>query len=310
MEKLSKRNLLDVASLSREEVELILKKTDEIKSLETHEQLSILEGKTLVMLFEKPSTRTRISFEVGMDQLGGHALWFSAKDSHLGRGETVSDTAKVLSRYNDGIAARLFKHYDLEELARDSDIPVINALTDLHHPCQALADAYTIKQHLGNLKHHKVAFIGDGGANTSHSLMEACAKLGMDYSVASPEGYAPKPDVYKRALRDANENNSVIRIVKDPASAVEGADIVYTDTWVSMGFEEEAVKRVRLFKDYQVTRQLMQHAESWAKFMHCLPAHRGQEVSPEVIDGPQSIVFDQAENRLHVQKAVLSLLLA
>jgi ornithine carbamoyltransferase len=268
-----------------------------------------LRGRTLAMIFQKPSTRTRVSFEAGMYQLGGHALNLASADIQLRRGETVADTAQVLSRYVDGIMARVFAHEDLVEMSRHATIPVINGLSDLSHPVQALADFLTLLERRGRLEGAKVAYVGDGN-NVCHSLMLAAVKLGVSISVAAPAGYDPSPLIMESASRDAQMLGTPVPVItRDPMEAVKGADVVYTDVWTSMGQETEAEARVKAFAGYMVTEAMMAAAGPGAVFMHCLPAHRGEEVSAEVMDGPRSIVFDQAENRLHAQKAVLLLLM-
>lgn len=264
----------------------------------------LLKGKTLGLIFSKSSTRTRVSFEVGMYQLGGYSLFLSASDIQLGRGETVADTAKTLSRYIDGIMIRTFKQSDVEILAKAGTIPVINGLTDSQHPCQILADLQTIKENKGKLKGLKLAYLGDGN-NVANSLLIGCSKVGMNISVATPKGYECDPDSVGKALSAALQTGASVILTSDPYEAVRGADVVYTDTWVSMGMEDEKEKRKPLFMPYQVNAELMKAAKPDAIFMHCLPAYRGCEVTDEVIDGSRSVVFDQAENRLHAQKAVL-----
>jgi ornithine carbamoyltransferase len=268
-----------------------------------------LAGRTLGMIFQKSSTRTRVSFEVGMAQLGGQALFLSSSDLQLGRGETIADTAQVLGRYVDGIMARTYAHSDVENLARYSGVPVINGLTDLLHPCQAMADVMTIQEKKGRLAGIRLAYVGDSN-NVTHSLLQAGAKFGMQVRVASPAGYQPNPEITDAAREQVRRTGGEIRIGEDPAEAVRGADVVYTDTWASMGQEEERDTRLRVFRPYQVDGRLMAQAAADALFMHCLPAHRGEEVTAEVMDGPHSVVFDEAENRLHVQKAILALLMA
>ena len=268
-----------------------------------------LRGRTLAMIFEKSSTRTRVSFEVGMFQLGGHALFLSAQDLQMGRGEPIADTAKTLSRYVHAIIIRTFAQETVEELARHATIPVINGLTDLHHPCQAVADMFTIVQKRGQLGGLKLAYVGDGN-NVAHSLIEACAVTGMHFSAACPAGYEPNAEIVKTARAEAVKSGSEIEIVDDPRRAVKDADVVYTDVWASMGQEQEHARRVKAFTGYQVDAKLMKEAVHGALVMHCLPAHRGEEIAAEVIDGPQSVVFDQAENRLHTQKAVLEALMS
>lgn len=259
-----------------------------------------LAGKSLAMIFMKSSTRTRVSFEVGVWQLGGHALFLSPRDVQLGRGEPVADTARVLSRYVDGIMIRTFSHAEVEELAKFATVPVINGLTDLLHPCQILADILTIRQHLGSIEGKKVAWIGDGN-NMANSWINAAYRLGFDLTLACPEGYDPDKAILERAQTVAN-----VRVVRDPAEAADGADVINTDVWASMGQEEEQVVREKAFAGYMVDARLMGRAKTSAIFMHCLPAHRGEEVSADVIDGPQSVVWDEAENRLHVQKAIMA----
>ncbi len=268
-----------------------------------------LEGKSLGMIFEKPSTRTRVSFEVAMTQLGGHGLYLSTRDLQLGRGETVEDTAKVLSRYVDGIIYRGFGHQITRELARHSTVPVINALDDAEHPMQILADLLTVLERKGDLRGLKLAYIGDGN-NVANSLALGAAMAGMHFVIACPEGYDPDENLWREAERLARERGGKVEIVRDPLEAARGADAVYTDVWVSMGDEEERDRRLKVFRPYQVTVEVMERAKEDAIFMHCLPAHRGEEVAQEVIDGRWSVVFDQAENRLHAQKAALLKLLS
>lgn len=263
-----------------------------------------LEGKALAMIFQKSSTRTRVSFDVGMYQLGGRPIFLSSSDLQMGRGEPISDTAKVLSRFVDGIMIRAIEHDDVVELAEYSDVPVISGLTNLEHPCQALADMLTIKEHLGEFKGKKLCFVGDGN-NVCNSLLLITAILGMDMSVACPEGYEPNEEILKRAEKLASENDAKITITSDIKEAVSNSDAIYTDVWVSMGDEAEEAKRQKDLRPYQVNEELMSYANPDAIFMHCLPAIRGEEVTSEVIDGPQSVIYDEAENRLHAQKAVL-----
>lgn len=268
----------------------------------------ILEGKTLAMIFTKSSTRTRISFEVGMYQLGGQALFLSSNDIQLGRGETIYDTAKVMSRFVDGIMIRTFAHQDVLDLAKYGSIPVINGLTDLLHPCQALADLMTVYEHKGTLNGLKLSYIGDGN-NVAHSLLYACAKAGMDISVASPKGYECDPEIVANAKADAALTGANILMTNDPVEAITNADVVYTDTWASMGQESEKAERVKIFKNYQIDSELFSKSKPDSIFMHCLPAYRGFEMTADVIDGEHSVVFDEAENRLHAQKAVLATLM-
>ncbi|HIU48897.1 MAG TPA: ornithine carbamoyltransferase [Candidatus Avimonoglobus intestinipullorum] len=268
----------------------------------------LLKGKTLGMIFTKSSTRTRVSFEVGMTQLGGYPLFLSSNDLQLGRGEPIYDTAKVLERYLDGIMIRTFSHQDVLDLAKYADIPVINALTDLLHPCQVLADLQTIYEKKGALKGLKLAYIGDGN-NMANSLLYGCGKMGLDCAVATPAGYEPDAEVVENAKGDFAASGASMLLTQDPAEAIKDADIVYTDTWVSMGMEAEKAERVKLFMPYQVNGALFAKAKDDAIFMHCLPAYRGYEVTEDVIDGAHSVIFDEAENRLHAQKAVMATLM-
>ncbi len=294
-------SLLSVSDI-KEDVEYILDLASKIKAGEIEDKP--LEGKTLAMIFEKSSTRTRLSFDVGMYQLGGRAIFLSSNDLQMGRGEPIYDTAKVLSRFVDGIMIRAKKHSDVEELAKHSEVPVISGLTDLEHPCQSLADMLTIKEHLGGWKGKKICFVGDGN-NVCNSLLLIAPLLGMDMSVACPKGYEPDGDILNTAKEYAEENNTDITITDDIGVALENVDVVYTDVWVSMGDEEEAAQREIDFAPFQVNSDLMSLANDGAIFMHCLPAIRGQEVTADVIDGEQSVIFDEAENRMHAQKAVL-----
>ncbi|HBQ63559.1 MAG TPA: ornithine carbamoyltransferase, partial [Clostridiales bacterium] len=265
----------------------------------------LLEGKVLGMIFAKSSTRTRVSFETGMVQLGGHAIFLNSNDIQLGRGESIADTARVLSRYVDGIMIRTFSHQDVVDLAAYGTLPVINGLTDLMHPCQALADIFTLEEIFGRLDGLKLAYVGDGN-NVAHSLLHVCAKLGIHVSVASPEGYACDPEMVAQARQDAEKSGAHIHITTDPAEAVTDARAVYTDTWVSMGQEADKAERVRIFEPYRVDAKLFSLAAPDAVFLHCLPAYRGYEVTEEVMDGSRSVVFQEAENRLHVQKAIMT----
>jgi len=262
-----------------------------------------LAGKSLAMIFLKSSTRTRVSFEAGTFQLGGHALFLSSRDVQIGRGEPVPDTARVLSRYVDGIMIRTFAHSDVEQLAQYSRVPVINGLTDLLHPCQVLADVLTIRQRLGSYEGKKVAWIGDGN-NMANSWINAAYRLGFELSLACPEGYDPNPEILERGRREGN-----VTLVRDPNEAAVGAHVVNTDVWASMGQEEEQNEREKAFAGYTVDARLMKRAANDAIFLHCLPAHRGEEVTADVIDGPQSYVWDEAENRLHIQKAIMAALI-
>jgi len=267
-----------------------------------------LRGRTVAMIFEKPSTRTRVSFQVGVSELGGHPLALSSSELQLGRGETVADTGAVLSRYVHAIVVRTFAQARLDELAEGADVPVVNALTDEEHPCQALADLQTVRQVFGGFDGRTLTYVGDGN-NVAHSLLLAGAKVGLSVRVAHPEGYAPDAAVLARARQIATGTGAEASATTDATAAVTGADVVYTDVWASMGQEGEAEARLRAFEPYRVTPELFAHAADGAVFLHCLPAHRGEEVSAEVIDGPASRVFDQAENRLHAQKALLASLL-
>lgn len=279
------------------------------KDLKEGREHHILKGKTLGMIFSKSSTRTRVSFEVGMTQLGGYPLFLSSHDIQLGRGESIHDTAKVLERMLDGIMIRTFEHSDVLELAKYADIPVINALTDLLHPCQVLADLQTAYEHKGKLEGLKLAYIGDGN-NMAHSLMFGCAKTSLDCAIATPENYQCNSDIVEAAKEDFKAGNSELLLTQDPIEAIKNADIVYTDTWTSMGQEEEKAERIKAFKGYQINKELFSHAKSDAIFMHCLPAYRGYEVTEDIIDGKNSVIFDEAENRLHAQKAVMATLMA
>ncbi|MDL4841085.1 ornithine carbamoyltransferase [Aquibacillus rhizosphaerae] len=301
--QLAGRDLLTLADYSSEEIAYLLDLATDLKIKHKNGELvQPLKGKILGMIFEKSSTRTRVSFESGIYQLGGTGLFLSSKDIQLGRGEPISDTAKVLSGYLDGIMIRTYSQKDVEELAANSSIPVINGLTDLYHPCQVLADLQTIKEVKGSLKKKKIAYIGDGN-NMAHSLMIGAAKMGMDISIAAPEEYQPDPAVTEKAKEFADGTEVVI--TANPIEAVTDADVIYTDVWASMGQESEQANREKAFSEFQVNKQLLSHANSDVTFMHCLPAHRGEEVSAEVIDGKHSVVFQQAENRLHAQKALM-----
>ena len=294
------RSLLSVCDIE-EEVETILNIASDFKAGKIEEKP--LKDQKLAMIFQKSSTRTRVSFEVGMYELGGTALFLSTNDIQLGRGEPIKDTAKVLSRFVDVIMIRAIEHDDVIELERESDVPIINGLTNLEHPCQALADMLTVKEHKGGFE-GKFVYVGDGN-NVCNSLLLICGCLGMDMAVACPDEYRPNEEITKKAKEYAKANNSTITITSDIEEAVSGADVIYTDVWVSMGDEEESEKRRADFKDYQVNQNLIDMADDDVIFMHCLPAIRGEEVSAEVIDGPHSVVYDQAENRMHAQKAVL-----
>ena len=303
------KSLLTIHELTLEEVWQIFELSKSLKEKRlTGEPHRMLDGKKLGMIFSKPSTRTRVSFEVGIFELGGTGLYFNQNDLQLKKSENVSDTAKVLSRYLDGIMIRTFDHQDVVDLARFGSIPIINGLTDLHHPCQVLADLFTILEKKRTLQGLKLAYIGDGN-NMAHSLLHGCAKVGMNISIASPSGYTPLDSVVAESQKDAKYMGSKIEILNDPIAAVKDADIVYTDVWASMGQEKEAQERKAKFMKYQINPELVKHAKDDYLFMHCLPAHRGDEVVNEVIDSTNSVVFDEAENRLHVQKAVMALVM-
>ncbi|MFC5735690.1 ornithine carbamoyltransferase [Cytobacillus gottheilii] len=303
------KDFLTLADYSTEEIKGLLLKAQQLKQgIYSGEDPTPLKGKILGMIFEKSSTRTRVSFEAGMLQLGGHALYLNSSDLQIGRGESVADTAKVLSSYVDGIMIRTFSHKLIEELAEHATIPVINGLTDLYHPCQALADMLTILEEKGSLKGIKLVYVGDGN-NVAHSLLIASAKLGINMTIACPKGYEPQQTVLQLAKEFAQKSGAEIDVNYDVEESVKNADVIYTDVWTSMGQEEENEKRLMIFKDYQVNEELMALAKQDSIFLHCLPAHRGEEVTAAVIDGPNSSVFNQAANRLHVQKALLSELL-
>ena len=297
-----KKDFLAITDLTTEEVHEIFKLAIDIKTkLKKGKSYHVLEGQTLAMIFQKPSARTRVSFEVGMFQLGGHALYLSPNDIGIGKREAVKDIAQVFSRYNDGIMARLFDHEHIIELAENATIPVINGLTDLLHPCQVMGDMLTVLEHRGNFDNLKVAFVGDGN-NLANSWLNIASRIPMTLNLAIPEGYDPDTNIYENAR---NSGISKINIFGDPKEAVQGVDVIYTDVWASMGQESEAEKRKKVFASYQVNQELVDLADKDVKVMHCLPAHRGDEITDEVIDGPHSIVFDEAENRLHIQKAIM-----
>lgn len=303
------KDLISIADLSLEEIYEIFEVAKTLKEkLYIGEEHHLLKGKTLGMIFSKPSTRTRISFETGMYQLGGHAMYFNQNDLQLGKSENIHDTAKVLSRYLNGIMIRTFSHQDVIDLAKFATIPVINGLTDLLHPCQVLTDIFTILEKKRKLQGLKLAYIGDGN-NVAHSLLNGCSKVGIDITIASPKGYEPKKEIVDNAIETAKYMGSKVEIINDPFEAVKNADIVYTDVWASMGQEKEAEERKKVFQKFQVNLELVKHAKEDYLFMHCLPAHRGEEVVDEVIDSKNSVVFDEAENRLHVQKAIMALVM-
>lgn len=303
------KDLVTLHDWTSEEIWQAIRTAELIKTMSyTGQPYTPLTGKTLGMVFTKPSTRTRVSFEVAIYQLGGYALFLSAQELQLRRGESIADTARVLSRYLNGIMIRTYAHRDVEELAQHASIPVINGLTDYVHPCQALSDIFTIYEKLGRLQGVKLAYLGDGN-NVCHSLLFAGAKVGMDVIVSVPEGYEPKDQVMQLAREDARATGASFHIERDPRRAVQDCDVVYTDVWASMGQEAEHAARVKVLQPYQVNAGLMAQAKPSTLFMHCLPAHRGEEVTDEVADSPQSIIFDQAENRLHAQKAILALVM-
>ncbi len=302
--RLSSRDLLSLQELTAVQITHLLKLAAQVKA-QPKKFRRALEGKTLALLFEKPSLRTRATFQIGMEQLGGRALYLSPQEIGLGTRESVPDVARNLSRWVDGIMARVFAHRTVVELAEHASVPVINGLSDLVHPCQALGDYLTLREHKGKLAGLTLAWVGDGN-NVTHSLLYGAARLGVEMRVATPPGYEPDPAVVKAA----RQAGGCIRLTHDPAEAVAGADAVYTDVWTSMGQEAEAEARRQLFRPYQVNGELMRRAKPQALFLHCLPAHRGEEVTDEVIDSPNSVVFDQSENRLHIQKAILLALLS
>ncbi len=309
MGKLRHKDLISIHDLSPLEIKDIFNLAAKLKKMQKdNEKHEYLWAKSLAMIFEKPSTRTRVSFEIGMWQLGGLAINLDQEAIGLGVRESVGDVAKTLSRFADALLVRTFEHNTVIELAKHSTVPVINGLSDLLHPCQALADLFTIQENKGKLKGLKLAYIGDGN-NVCHSLMLAAAKTGLNMAVACPKGYEPKEEIAKLAFSDAKKSGAEINILSDPVVAVKDADVVYTDVWASMGQEKQKAQRAKIFQQYQVNKQLMKLAKPAAIVMHCLPAHRGEEITNDVVDGKQSVVFDQAENRLHVQKAILTLLL-
>lgn len=303
------KDLLSIHDLSCAEVQCILDLAKDLKAKQKNGiEHHILKGKTLGMIFQKSSTRTRVSFEVGMWQLGGMGLFLSSKDLQIGRGEPIKDTARVLSRYVDGIMIRTFSHDEVKELAHYATVPVINALTDLLHPCQALTDIFTVLEYKSELKGRKMAYIGDGN-NMVNALLHACAKTGMDIAVATPKEYAPNADIVAEAMADAAQTGSKIVLCNDPLEAAAEADALYTDVWASMGQEAEQQIRAKAFDGYQINSDTLKAAKPDAIILHCLPAHRGEEITDEAMECQQSAVFDQAENRLHVQKAIMALLM-
>ena len=297
-----KRDFLHITDFSTEEIRDTFELAAKLKRyVKEGKEYLPLKGKTMAMIFAKPSARTRVSFETGMTQLGGHAIFLGPNDIGIGKREAIKDIARVVSRYDDIIMARLFDHAHILELAEYSSVPVINGLTDLNHPCQVMADIFTILEHRGNLDNIKVAFIGDGN-NVANSWINLAARLPMHFVLASPCGYDPDPEILANAR---NTGLSTVEIVRNPVEAVKNADVIYTDVWASMGQEAEEEKRKKDFMPFQVNAELMRHAKPDVKVMHCLPAHRGDEITDEVIDSPNSIVFDEAENRMHVQKAII-----
>jgi ornithine carbamoyltransferase len=299
------KDLISINDMTEKQIMSILKHTKSLKrQLKEGLQHQFLKGKTLGMIFTKSSTRTRVSFEVGMYQLGGQAIFLSSNDIQLGRGESIEDTAKVLSRYLDGIMIRTFDHQDVIDLAKYATIPVINGLTDLLHPCQILADLFTIYEVKENLKELKLAYIGDGN-NVANSLLLGCSKTGVDITVATPKGFECEKEIIDKADENSKISGSKVVITHDPIEAATDADIIYTDTWVSMGMEDEKENRIKTFMKYQVNKEMMNLAKKDSMFLHCLPAYRGYEVTDEIIDGENSYVIEEAENRLHVQKSVM-----
>lgn len=303
------KHLIDLNDVSSEEIEGLFTLAGKLKKqLKAGVEHHLLKGKTLGMIFSKSSTRTRVSFEVGMYQLGGCPLFLSSSDIQLGRGETIHDTAQVLSHYISGIMIRTFKHSDVQDLAKYGSIPVINGLTDLMHPCQILADLFTVYETKGKLEGLKLAYIGDGN-NVANSLLHGCAKTGIDIYIATPKGYGCDGTIIEQAKLAAKKSGSKVVITNDPEEAAKNADVIYTDTWVSMGQEDEKEMRVKIFMPYQVNEKLFSKAKKDAMFLHCLPAYRGLEVTEAIIDGPNSNVFEEAENRLHIQKAIMATLM-
>ncbi len=302
-----KNDLLSIRLLSKPQIQEIFQLSKEIKRNPKKFRRS-LEGKTLALIFQKPSNRTRVSFEVGMYQLGGYSIYLGPDEINLGVRESIKDVSKTLSRYVDGIVLRTFEHKNILELAKFATIPVINGLSDLLHPCQALADIYTVREKLKNIKGKTLAYVGDGN-NVCNSLLYACASVGINANVATPKGYAPDKAVLKAAQIIAKKKNAAINLFTNPKEAAKGADVIYTDVWASMGQEKEADLRKKIFKAFQINAKLVKLAKKNVLIMHCLPAHRGDEITDEVIDSKNSVVFDQAENRMHVQKAILIKLL-
>ncbi len=304
-----KKDLLSIKDLTARDIEALFVLAADLKEQQRNGVAHpLLHGKSLAMIFEKPSLRTRVTFEVGMAQLGGRAFYLAPADIRLGERETVKDAAKNLERWVDGIVARTFSHQTVEELAHHAAIPVINGLSDLTHPCQVLADIFTLREKRGKLHGLKVAYIGDGN-NVCHSWLYGTARMGIEFVAACPRGYEPHPDILAFARREAEASGRRIVLLHDPGEAAKGADVLYTDVWTSMGQEAESAKRRRDFQGFQVDTSLVRLAKPDVLVMHCLPAHRGEEITDEVLDGPHSIVYDEAENRLHLQKAILVTLL-
>ena len=303
---MKKQDFLTLQEFTKDEIWHLLKFTKKFKEKTIEgKEANKLKGKSVALLFQKASTRTRVSFEVAIKQLGGHSIYLGWAESQLGRGESTADTARVLSRYIDCVVARVNNHGDLEEIAKYASIPVINALSDLHHPCQAVADLYTVWEKFGTLEGLKVAYVGDGN-NVCNSLLIGCSKLGIDVSVACPLGYEPFNSVQKMVKKNVQDSGSKVEILREPSEAVKNADVVYTDTFVSMGDEAEREIRLKTFlPKYKITSDLFKNASKDALFMHCLPAHRNEEVTDEVMDGTHSVIWDQVENRLHTAKALL-----
>ncbi|MCM8796434.1 MAG: ornithine carbamoyltransferase [Candidatus Omnitrophica bacterium] len=302
-----KKDFISVKDLESAEIEEIFLLTDKLKR-QKEKFTKALSGKTIVLIFQKPSNRTRVSFEVGMYQLGGNALYLSPHEINLGVRESIHDVAKTISRYADAIVLRTYAHETILQMAESASVPVINGLSDFEHPCQALADVYTVREKLKRLKGIILAYVGDGN-NVAHSLLYTCAKTGMDIHIGTPSGYEPKKEVVEESKQIAKAKKSSVILFDNPHQAVKNADVIYTDVWTSMGQEEEAQERKRIFRDFQVNEKLLRVAKPMALIMHCLPAHRGEEITDEVMDSKNSIVFDQAENRMHVQKAILIKLL-
>ena len=302
------KHIISIKDLSMGDIKEIFDLAGKLKAEGKFAKSDSLKGKTLGLIFQKPSLRTKVSFEVAMAQLGGYAIYMSPDEVKLGQREAIKDVARTLSRYLDGIVARTFKHQDILDLAEYSDVPVINGLSDFSHPCQALSDLFTVEEKKGTLEGVKFAFVGDGN-NVCNSLLMTSARLGVDVAVAVPKGYEPDKEVVKIALDFAAVTGSKVTICSDPEQAVSGADVIYTDVWTSMGQEKEAEKRLKAFKGFQINSKLCSKAKKDYYIMHCLPAHRGEEITDECMESEHSIVFDQAENRLHIEKAILLLLL-